>query len=307
MLIPGPHRAGESSAHGDARPRRPARVPRRCPSIRSFRPTRWSRSTGCCAAATAWVPPRSEMEMSGATRHPEPRASTAALLESSTADRDHRLCARARERHRTAACAEAERVERSRAPRCARDQESADAHLADRRTDPAGTSSGLARRSTPMRWRRPLPRRDSALQSGSSAVRAEHAIAGRPVLIAGGVPQRDAASRRPEYHRREHARALRRALQGVRPLCVHCTPGLPLGHGRPGGYQARFRNLIDNAAEAMQRACCARCASRRAARTSPACWSSWWPTRGPGVTDEMRERLFLPYFSTKQPRHRAWA
>ena len=65
----------------------------------------------------------------------------------------------------------------------------------------------------------------------------------------------------------------------------------------PEALKRALGNLIDNAAEAMQTSLLRELRMRRAARRA-------WRSRGrryrPGLTDEMRERLFLPYFSTKQ-------
>jgi nitrogen fixation/metabolism regulation signal transduction histidine kinase len=75
--------------------------------------------------------------------------------------------------------------------------------------------------------------------------------------------------------------------------------GLPLVLADPEALKRGLGNLIDNAAEAMQSSLL------RELRISTALLPSGMveltvADTGPGVTDEMRERLFLPYFSTKQ-------
>ena len=75
--------------------------------------------------------------------------------------------------------------------------------------------------------------------------------------------------------------------------------GLPLAFADPEALKRAISNLIDNAAEAM---------SESLLRELEVC-TRLLPTglleltvcdTGPGLTDELRERLFLPYFSTKQ-------
>lgn len=75
--------------------------------------------------------------------------------------------------------------------------------------------------------------------------------------------------------------------------------GLPLVWADPEAMKRGLGNLIDNAAEAMQGSLL------RELRISTALLPSGMvelvvADTGPGLTDEMRERLFLPYFSTKQ-------
>ncbi len=89
-------------------------------------------------------------------------------------------------------------------------------------------------------------------------------------------------------------------LQGVGVVRA-LTPGLPLVMADPEAMKRAISNLVDNAAEAMSGSLL------RELRISTALSESADNTvelsvadSGPGVTDEMRERLFLPYFSTKQ-------
>jgi two-component system nitrogen regulation sensor histidine kinase NtrY len=77
------------------------------------------------------------------------------------------------------------------------------------------------------------------------------------------------------------------------------APSLPLIMADPEGLKRALTNLIDNAAEAMQQSLL------RELHISSRLLSSGMielaiADTGPGLTDDMRERLFLPYFSTKQ-------
>jgi nitrogen fixation/metabolism regulation signal transduction histidine kinase len=87
-------------------------------------------------------------------------------------------------------------------------------------------------------------------------------------------------------------------LQNIR-LIRRLAPDLPLVLADPEAMKRALGNLIDNAAEAMQQSLL------RELRVSTALLPSGMveltvSDTGPGVTDDMRERLFLPYFSTKQ-------
>jgi hypothetical protein len=82
-------------------------------------------------------------------------------------------------------------------------------------------------------------------------------------------------------------------------LVKRLDPGLPLVLADPEAMKRALGNLIDNAAEAMQQSLL------RELRISTALLPSGMvelavSDTGSGLTDEMRERLFLPYFSTKQ-------
>jgi two-component system, NtrC family, nitrogen regulation sensor histidine kinase NtrY len=76
-------------------------------------------------------------------------------------------------------------------------------------------------------------------------------------------------------------------------------PGLPLVMADPEALKRALGNLIDNAAEAMQQSLfrelriCTNVLENGMVELTIA-------DTGSGLTDEMRERLFLPYFSTKQ-------
>jgi two-component system nitrogen regulation sensor histidine kinase NtrY len=82
-------------------------------------------------------------------------------------------------------------------------------------------------------------------------------------------------------------------------LTLNRAEHLPPVMADPEGLKRALSNLIDNAAEAMQDSLL------RELQISTRLLSSGLvelvvADTGPGVTDDMRERLFLPYFSTKQ-------
>jgi two-component system, NtrC family, nitrogen regulation sensor histidine kinase NtrY len=87
-------------------------------------------------------------------------------------------------------------------------------------------------------------------------------------------------------------------LQNIR-LVKRLDSKLPLVMADPEAMKRALGNLIDNAAEAMQQSLL------RELRVTTALLPSGMveltvSDTGSGLTDEMRERLFLPYFSTKQ-------
>ncbi len=87
-------------------------------------------------------------------------------------------------------------------------------------------------------------------------------------------------------------------LQSIR-IVRSLAPDLPLVLADPEALKRALSNLIDNAAEAMQQAL------RRELHLSTSLLENglvefMLADTGSGLTDEMRERLFLPYFSTKQ-------
>ncbi|MGI4755837.1 MAG: sensor histidine kinase [Janthinobacterium lividum] len=77
-------------------------------------------------------------------------------------------------------------------------------------------------------------------------------------------------------------------------------PDLPLALLDPEAIKRALSNLIDNAAEAMQSSLLREIhIETRRSEQSPGMLEIVVADTGPGVTDDMRERLFLPYFSTK--------
>ena len=77
------------------------------------------------------------------------------------------------------------------------------------------------------------------------------------------------------------------------------APGLPLALADPEALKRAISNLIDNAAEAMNNSLLRELEVGTRVLDSGLLELTVSDT-GPGLTDEMRERLFLPYFSTKQ-------
>jgi two-component system, NtrC family, nitrogen regulation sensor histidine kinase NtrY len=87
-------------------------------------------------------------------------------------------------------------------------------------------------------------------------------------------------------------------MQTIRVM-KHMSSDLPLVMADPEALKRALGNLIDNAAEAMQQSLL------RELRIGTALLENGMveltiADTGSGLTDEMRERLFLPYFSTKQ-------
>lgn len=76
-------------------------------------------------------------------------------------------------------------------------------------------------------------------------------------------------------------------------------PGLPLVMADPEALKRALGNLIDNAAEAMQQSLLRELTISTTLLENGIVELTIADT-GSGLTDEMRERLFLPYFSTKQ-------
>ena len=87
-------------------------------------------------------------------------------------------------------------------------------------------------------------------------------------------------------------------LQGIR-LVRRLAPSLPLVMVDPEALKRALTNLIDNAAEAMASTLLRELHVATAPLESGSVELVVADT-GSGLTDEMRERLFLPYFSTKQ-------
>ncbi len=87
-------------------------------------------------------------------------------------------------------------------------------------------------------------------------------------------------------------------LQNIRIL-RNMSPGLPLVLADPEALKRALSNLVDNAAEAMGQSLLRELHISTALLDSSLVELTVADT-GPGLTDSMRERLFLPYFSTKQ-------
>jgi hypothetical protein len=87
-------------------------------------------------------------------------------------------------------------------------------------------------------------------------------------------------------------------MQTIR-IVKHMSPDLPLVMADPEALKRALGNLIDNAAEAMQQSLLRELWISTALLENGMVELSIADT-GTGLTDEMRERLFLPYFSTKQ-------
>jgi two-component system, NtrC family, nitrogen regulation sensor histidine kinase NtrY len=87
-------------------------------------------------------------------------------------------------------------------------------------------------------------------------------------------------------------------LQDIR-IVRKLAPNLPLVMADPEALKRALGNLIDNAAEAMQNSLLRELRIETSLLENGTVELSVADT-GSGLTDEMRERLFLPYFSTKQ-------
>jgi two-component system, NtrC family, nitrogen regulation sensor histidine kinase NtrY len=87
-------------------------------------------------------------------------------------------------------------------------------------------------------------------------------------------------------------------LQNIR-IVRKLPAGLPLVMADPEALKRALGNLIDNAAEAMQNSLLRELRIETSLLESGMLELTVADT-GSGLTDEMRERLFLPYFSTKQ-------
>jgi hypothetical protein len=77
------------------------------------------------------------------------------------------------------------------------------------------------------------------------------------------------------------------------------TPGLPPVLADPDAIRRALANMIDNAAEAMQGSLLRVLSIGSALSEDGAAVEVWIADTGHGLTDEIRERLFLPFYSTK--------
>ncbi len=80
----------------------------------------------------------------------------------------------------------------------------------------------------------------------------------------------------------------------------HLDPDLPPVLADPEALRRALANLIDNAAEAMQDSLLRVLSIETSAGERPGVAEIVIADTGPGLTDDMRERLFLPWFSTRQ-------
>ena len=88
-------------------------------------------------------------------------------------------------------------------------------------------------------------------------------------------------------------------LDGITVECS-LTPGLPPVLADPEAIRRALANLIDNAAEAMQGSLLRELGVESSLSEDGASAEVVVSDTGHGLTDEIRERLFLPFYSTKQ-------
>jgi PAS domain S-box-containing protein len=88
-------------------------------------------------------------------------------------------------------------------------------------------------------------------------------------------------------------------LDGIR-IEQRLAPELPPVMADPQAMKRALANLIDNAAEAMQSTLVRVLSIETGASENPGMAELVLSDTGHGLTDEMRERLFLPYVSTRQ-------
>ncbi|MGA3160257.1 MAG: ATP-binding protein [Terracidiphilus sp.] len=88
-------------------------------------------------------------------------------------------------------------------------------------------------------------------------------------------------------------------LEGITVECK-LEPGLPPVLADPEAIRRALANLIDNAAEAMQGSLLRVLGVESSLSEDGAAVEIVVSDTGHGLTDEIRERLFLPYYSTKQ-------
>ncbi len=88
-------------------------------------------------------------------------------------------------------------------------------------------------------------------------------------------------------------------IHGIR-VEKHFDAGLPPVMADPEALRRAVANLIDNAAEAMHDSLLRVLSIATGAGERPGVAEIVVADTGPGITDDMRERLFLPWFSTRQ-------
>jgi hypothetical protein len=87
-------------------------------------------------------------------------------------------------------------------------------------------------------------------------------------------------------------------LEGI-TVQRHLEPGLPPVLADPEAIRRALANLIDNAAEAMQGSLLRVLTVQTSLSEEADAVEVVVSDTGPGLTDEIRERLFLPFYSTK--------
>jgi nitrogen fixation/metabolism regulation signal transduction histidine kinase len=80
----------------------------------------------------------------------------------------------------------------------------------------------------------------------------------------------------------------------------HLDPAIPPVMADPEAMRRALANLIDNAAEAMQESLLRVLSIQTSFGERQGMAEIVVADTGPGITDDMRERLFLPWFSTRQ-------
>jgi two-component system nitrogen regulation sensor histidine kinase NtrY len=88
-------------------------------------------------------------------------------------------------------------------------------------------------------------------------------------------------------------------LEGIE-IFLDLAPDLPPAMADAGGMQRAISNLIDNAAEAMQQSLIRRLSIATGLGASPKTAELVIADTGHGISEETRERLFLPFFSTRR-------
>jgi PAS domain S-box-containing protein len=88
-------------------------------------------------------------------------------------------------------------------------------------------------------------------------------------------------------------------IQGIR-IEKHLDPNLPPVMADPEALRRAIANLIDNAAEAMRDGLLRVLSIETSSGERQGMAEIVVADTGPGITDDMRERLFLPWFSTRQ-------
>ena len=83
-------------------------------------------------------------------------------------------------------------------------------------------------------------------------------------------------------------------------LQTSLAPGLPLVMADPGAMKRALANIVDNAAEAVEHSLVREVYISTALLESKDAIEIVIADTGPGVSQELKEKLFFPYFSTKK-------